>query len=61
MDKSNYIKLGTKIVSSKSKPYIIAEIGVNHEGSIDLAFKLIDQAKEEVQMRLNSKVIKLIP
>ena len=45
MDKSNYIKLGNKIVSSKSKPYIIAEIGVNHEGSIDLAFKLIDQAK----------------
>lgn len=27
------------------KPYIIAEIGVNHEGSLDVAKKLIDQAK----------------
>ena len=29
-----------------SKPYIIAEIGVNHEGSMIMAKKLIDQAKE---------------
>jgi sialic acid synthase SpsE len=29
-----------------NKPYIIAEIGVNHEGSIDLAKKLIDLAVE---------------
>jgi sialic acid synthase SpsE len=28
------------------KPYIIAEAGVNHEGSIDLAKRLIDEAKE---------------
>jgi len=27
-------------------PYIIAEIGVNHEGSIDLARKLIKLAKD---------------
>jgi N-acetylneuraminate synthase len=27
-------------------PYIIAEAGVNHEGSIDLAKRLIDEAKE---------------
>ena len=29
-----------------SKPYIIAEAGVNHEGSIDLAKRLIYEAKE---------------
>ena len=46
MIESKYIKLGSKIISSKSKPYIIAEIGVNHEGSIDTAFELIDQAKK---------------
>tara|TARA_B100000780_G_scaffold278555_1_gene252510 strand:+ start:1730 stop:2806 length:1077 start_codon:yes stop_codon:yes gene_type:complete len=46
MIESKYIKLGGKTISSKSKPYIIAEIGVNHGGSIDLAFKLIDQAKK---------------
>ena len=28
------------------KPYIIAEVGVNHEGSMDLAKRLIDEAKE---------------
>ncbi len=28
------------------RPYIIAEAGVNHEGSIDLAKRLIDEAKE---------------
>tara|TARA_B110000008_G_C16969904_1_gene563506 strand:+ start:731 stop:1792 length:1062 start_codon:yes stop_codon:yes gene_type:complete len=28
------------------KPYIIAEIGVNHEGNIEIAKKLIDEAKK---------------
>jgi sialic acid synthase SpsE len=28
------------------KPYIIAEAGVNHEGSMDIAKRLIDEAKE---------------
>jgi len=28
------------------KPYIIAEAGVNHEGSMDLAKRLIDEAQE---------------
>ena len=28
------------------KPYIIAEAGVNHEGDMDLAKRLIDEAKE---------------
>ena len=33
-------------LSKESMPYIIAEIGVNHEGSIDKAKELIDLAKE---------------
>ncbi len=28
------------------RPFIIAEIGVNHEGSLDKAKLMIDQAKE---------------
>lgn len=40
------ISLGKRIVDDMSKPYIIAEIGVNHEGSINTAKKLIELAKE---------------
>ncbi len=40
------VQLGKRILSKNSEPYIIAEIGVNHEGSLDLAKLLIDQAKE---------------
>ncbi len=32
--------------SSKNKCFIIAEIGVNHGGSVDLALKMIDEAKK---------------
>ncbi len=40
------IKLGKKIISSKSEPYIIAEIGVNHECSMKKAKQLILKAKK---------------
>jgi N-acetylneuraminate synthase len=40
------IHLGATEVTSTSPPYIIAEIGVNHEGSLDRARRLIDLAKE---------------
>jgi len=40
------IQLGSRTIFAESKPYIIAEIGVNHEGSIEQAKKLIDLAKE---------------
>jgi len=40
------VNLGSRVVTRNSFPYIIAEIGVNHEGSIDQARRLIDLAKE---------------
>ena len=40
------INLGNRIVKKNSMPYVIAEIGVNHEGSIDLAKELIYLAKK---------------
>jgi sialic acid synthase SpsE len=40
------IRLGHRMVNADSEPYVIAEIGVNHEGSLDLAKKLIEMAKE---------------
>ena len=45
MNKKN-LKLGKRILEKDSKPYIIAEIGVNHEGSLEKAKELIDLAKE---------------
>lgn len=40
------IKLGKTLINQDSSPYIIAEIGVNHEGSLDKAKELIELAKE---------------
>ena len=42
---SNLIRLGSRTITSNSSPYIIAEIGVNHEGSIEKAKELIELAK----------------
>lgn len=39
-------KIGNKIVGNVSSCFIIAEAGVNHNGDINLAKKLIDVAKE---------------
>lgn len=40
------IKLGNKEVYNYCKPYIIAELGANHNGDMDLAKKLILAAKK---------------
>jgi N-acetylneuraminate synthase len=40
------VVLGRRTMSPTSRPYIIAEIGVNHEGSLELAKRLIELAKE---------------
>jgi N-acetylneuraminate synthase len=40
------IELGNRVINHKSKPYIIAEIGVNHGGSMEQAKKLIELAKK---------------
>jgi len=40
------IKIGDKLVGEGNPVYIIAEAGVNHNGSVDLAKKLIDVAKK---------------
>ena len=39
------VKFGDRLVGPNHPPYIIAEIGSNHNGDIDLAKKLIDEAK----------------
>jgi N-acetylneuraminate synthase len=39
-------RLGAFEISEFSLPYIIAEIGVNHENSLDTAIRLINEAKQ---------------
>ena len=40
------IKIGNREVSRNSKPLIVAEIGINHFGSLKLAKKIVDNIKE---------------
>ena len=40
------IEIGNRVISHGSMPYIIAEIGVNHEGSLERAKELIRLAHE---------------
>lgn len=44
MNERNQIQLGNQLVAPNSRPYVIAEIGVNHEGSFGRAIMLIDLA-----------------
>tara|TARA_B100000886_G_scaffold303860_1_gene234730 strand:+ start:5175 stop:6248 length:1074 start_codon:yes stop_codon:yes gene_type:complete len=44
--KNKNLTLGKRNLQEDSSPYIIAEIGVNHEGSLEKAKELIDLAKE---------------
>ncbi len=40
------VKLGTREVGGDNPPYIVAEVGSNHNGDMDLCLKLIDAAAE---------------
>lgn len=40
-----YIEIGSRRVSAATPTYVIAEIGVNHNGDEDLALRLVDEAK----------------
>ena len=47
MNRSNIaqIKIANRFISINHKPLIIPEIGINHNGSLEIAFKIIDAAK----------------
>ena len=41
-----YIKIENRKIGYNFKPIVIAEIGINHNGSLREAFKLVDAAKK---------------
>src|SRR5687767_960686 len=41
----NEFTIGDRTVGPNHRPYFIADIGANHDGSLDRAFKLIELAK----------------
>jgi len=41
---NNKIKIGNKTIGIKEPCFVIAEVGINHCGSLELAKKLIDVA-----------------
>ena len=40
------MKIGNREITNEGKPYFIADIAANHDGSLERAFKLIELAKE---------------
>ena len=42
--KKQKIKIGTRFIGENYKPVIIAEIGINHNGSLEKAFNIVKSA-----------------
>ena len=42
----NSLRIGSRIISGDSPTFVVAEIGVNHDGSVDRALKLVEIARE---------------
>ena len=51
--KNRILKIGNRTISEFNKPLIIPELGINHNGSIETAFKIVDAAK-----RAGAEIIK---
>ena len=42
--KMTEVKIGNRVIGENHPPLVLAEVGINHEGSIDKAISLIDAA-----------------
>lgn len=40
------VKIGDNVLDMTSLPFIVAEVGVNHNGDLNMAYKMIELAKE---------------
>jgi sialic acid synthase SpsE len=41
----NEIKVGSRRIGKDQPPLVIAELGINHEGSLQTAFEMVDAAE----------------
>jgi len=41
---SNFIQIGERKIGEGFPPFIISDIGINHEGSLETAYKIVDAA-----------------
>lgn len=44
--KNNYITIGNRKIGPDFPPFVIAEVGINHEGSFKKAIQMVDDAKK---------------
>ena len=44
MNKNHNITIENRNIGSNYAPVVIAEIGINHEGSLETAFEMVDAA-----------------
>jgi sialic acid synthase len=57
------IKLGNKLIGDGQQTFVIAEIGINHQGDVNIAKQLIDEAKDcgadavKLQKRTISRIL----
>lgn len=67
-----YIQVGERKIGKKYPPVVIAEIGINHEGSLKTAFEMVDEAHKSgaeivkhqthiVEDEMSSEAKKVIP
>ena len=45
------VKIGNRLVGDGQPVFVIAEIGINHNGDLEVAKKLIDVAKEKTRIK----------
>ena len=43
---NNYLEIAGRRIGADYEPVVIAEIGINHGGDLDLAISMVDEAKK---------------
>ena len=53
----NKIRVGNQVIGEREPVYVIAEIGINHNGDLDVAKKMIDGAVEAGKAKSRNELI----